>query len=53
MANFLGIYVAVYKSKSLIKSSGPGGTGVPEEVMDEEKTRLEMGAWWEICTLYF
>jgi predicted nucleotidyltransferase len=40
MTNFVGIYVAVYKSKRLIKSSDPGGTVVPEEVMDELTTRL-------------
>jgi predicted nucleotidyltransferase len=40
MTNFVGIYVAVYKSKRLIKSSDPGRTMVPEEVMDEVKTRL-------------
>jgi predicted nucleotidyltransferase len=40
MTNFVGIHVAVNKSKRSIRSSDPGGTVVPEEVMDEVKTRL-------------
>jgi predicted nucleotidyltransferase len=40
MTNFVGIYVAVNRSKRLIKSSDPWRTMVPEEVMDEVKTRL-------------